>query len=211
MLGFIDLLVSAGYFEGWAYDNEAPFEPAHVAILDREGTEVACGLAHLFREDLVAAKFGTGWCAFRLRTTYSVSSLRKTSFNLIDKKSGGIIHSVDKISYGESSDRLLNNVADVVKIDPTCIESIDQLKGCQPNFDDFIKLRGVDAFVRTAYVYVLGRPADVEGLSLYRRLIRQGLVSPFAMIETLANSTEFRSRPRSLVAPNMVGFPFVCG
>jgi hypothetical protein len=54
----------------------------------------------------------------------------------------------------------------------------------------------------------LGRSIDAEGLILYNRLIRQKRLTPYAMLRTLADSAEFRSRPRSLVAPTSAGFPF---
>jgi hypothetical protein len=207
--GFLDVLVSPGYFEGWAYDVDAPTEPVLVSVVEGEGTEVAFGFAHLYRRDLVAAKIGVGWSFFRLRTEASVMILRNSSFRLLERDSGEVLFHADKLKYLEVSDLPSDSVEEIIRHDPTIIRSVDQLAGCEDLFNGFIKLHGVDMFVRTAYVYVLGRPADSDGLALYGKLIRRGMVTPFAMLETLASSTEFRSRPRSLGAPNTAGFPFV--
>jgi hypothetical protein len=208
--GHLDTLVSSGLFEGWAYDTGAPAEPLLVAIKDDQGLEVACGFAHRYRDDLVAANCGIGWCAFQLRTSESVSRLRRIPLLLIEKTSDQTIFAVRTIKYVEGFDERATSVEEVTALDPTVISSVDQLNGCGTIFDAFIKARGVDAFVRAAYVYVLGRSADAEGLALYGKLIRQALLSPYVMLRTLAESSEFRSRPRSLVAPNMLGFPFRC-
>jgi hypothetical protein len=207
--GHIDNLISAGYLEGWAYDDKSPTEPLVVSILNGDGLEIAFGLAHLYRADLAGAKCGIGWCAFSLRTKESISKLRQSSLRLIERNTAQPIFSVDTVNYFEGSDILLNSVKELAVFDPTSIKSVDELAGCQDLLDDFVKTRGVTAFVRTAYVYVLGRPVDAEGLATYGKLIRRGLVSPFTMIQTLATSTEFWSRPRFLSAPNTPGFPFV--
>jgi hypothetical protein len=209
--GHLDSLISSGMFEGWAYDTAAPADALIVSITDEGGAEVASGFAHRYRDDLVAANCGIGWCAFQLRTKESVSRLRKMPLRLVEKKSARVIYSVDSIKYVEGADERLTSLEEVGRFDPTVIQSVEQLSGCGSIFDVCIKARGVDAFVRAAYVYVLSRPADAEGLALYGKLIRQALLSPYVMLRTLAESSEFRSRPRSLVAPNMVGFPFRSG
>jgi hypothetical protein len=168
-------------------------------------------LAHLYRADLVTANCGVGWCAFRLRTDHSVGQLRISPLRLVECHTGSVIAETDNVNYAEDSDIPLETIADVVRTDPTCLSSIEQLSGCNPMFDDFIKSRGVDAFIRSAYAYVLGRAADIGGLAVYGNLIRKGMITPNAVIQTLANSAEFQTRPRSLLAPNMVGFPFKAG
>jgi hypothetical protein len=65
--------------------------------------------------------------------------------------------------------------------------------------------------VRTAYVYVLGRPADAAGSDAYGNLIRKSFITPQSMIRALAASAEFQAAPRNLIAPNAAGFPFTCG
>jgi hypothetical protein len=206
--GHLDGLVSAGFFEGWAYDEASPAKPSLVSIVDDDGAEVAAGFAHLFRADLAQANLGLGWCAFQLRTNDVISRLRKAAFRLIERNTGRLLHETSAIKYHEAGDRLLNSVADVAGLDPTCIRSVEELYGCHQLFNDFIKSRGVETFVRTAYVYILARPADPEGLSHYGKLIRRGAISPFMMLQTLSESQEFQSRPRLLAAPNVTGFPF---
>ena len=194
--------------EGWAYETDAPADPLVVAVTDDDGYEIASGLAHHYRQDLVEAQCGIGWCHFQLRTTGSVSRFRKMPLQLLARRTGDVILRVEQVPYAERLERTLNSIEDVVLSDPSACTSIDQLSGCDEIFDQFIKTRGVDAFVRTAYVYVLGRIIDAEGLALYGRLIRQRLLTPHTMMRTLASSDEFRSKPRSLIAPTMGGFPF---
>jgi hypothetical protein len=145
---------------------------------------------------------------FKLRTEYSVSQLRIMPLRLVERHSTSFIHGVERVPYLEGSERIIDTPQNLQRHDPTMIDSVEQLSGCQTIFDDFIKARGVDAFVRTAYVYVLGRPANQEETALYGQLLRQALLSSYIMIRTLAESTEFRSKTRFLVAPNMMGFPF---
>ncbi len=135
--GHIDALTSNGFIRGWAFDTEAPSTPLRVMIVGSAGEVIAEGLAHHYRDDLVAAGCGIGWCEFRLR-----------------------------------------------------VETISRLRR--------IKL------------YVLGRPADFSGLRHYTRLIRSGDLKPFDLLAALADSPEFRSRPRLLGAPNSATFPLSC-
>jgi hypothetical protein len=208
LAGHIDSLTSTGFVEGWAFDSDAPAQPLMVAVLDRDGEEVAWGLAHRYREDLMAAHCGIGWCAFQLRVAVSVSRLRKSAIVLLEHGTRAEIHRVDPATYLETGEPLLNAIAELTRADPTVISSIDQLRGCETLFARFVRQRGVEAFVRTAYVYVLGRPADAAGRTQYGRLLRGGGLSPYNLLRTLYDSDEFRSRPRLLSAPNVAAFPF---
>jgi hypothetical protein len=69
-------------------------------------------------------------------------------------------------------------------------------------------VRGVEAFVRAAYAYVLGRPADASGLASYGELLRKSTLTPLQLLTTLTDCDEFRSRPRLLAAPITTAFPF---
>jgi len=211
--GHLDLLDSTGFYEGWACDDDKPTEPLSVSVVNPDDEEMASGHAHLYRPDLAAAKCGVGWCFFRLRSDQPVSRLRETPVRLFARQSRQVLFTTEKINYLERPKDfgILNSVEEVAREDPTFIKSVDQLAGCQDLFDSFISLWGIDAFVRRAYVYVLGRPADVGALELYVGLIRNAFISPFTMIRTLAASAEFRSRTRTLVAPSAAGFPFLCG
>ena len=206
--GYIDGIASSGYIEGWAFDSEAPLDPLMISILDEPDHEIAWGLAHLYREDLSAAGCAAGWCAFRVKTTASVSRLRKRTLMLIDRSSRAEIVRRFPVPYAEDWAGDLSTIADLVASDPTTITSIFQLTGCEEIFSHFLTIRGVDAFIRAAYVYALGRPADASGLASYGQMIRNNLLTPFQMLEILTNSDEFRARTRLLAAPNSVGFPF---
>lgn len=206
--GNLDSLLSSGYFDGWACDTERPHSPLHLIVKDETGAALAEGLAHLFRPDLAKAGLGAGWCAFRLRTDAPVSRVCKSAVTVFEAASLTPITHPVRPQLVETVEIELRTVFEVASLDPTHLGLVSRLEGCGAIFDDFVKSRGVAAFIRAAYVYVLQRPADPDGLALYGRLLRQGAIAPSAVIETLATSTEFRSQPRNLVAPNAPGFPF---
>jgi hypothetical protein len=208
--GHIDVLLSAGYIHGWAFDSDRPEKPLNVLITDKAGSIVASGLAHHYREDLVEAGCGVGWCEFRLRVS-SVSSLRRQALTLVEAQSRLEIARADKIAYQESGEIDVRSVEKLILTDPTMTYHVDQLKGCDGLFRNFIRERGVEAFVRAAYVYMLARQADPSGLKRYGRMIRTGALSPFALLGILADSEEFRSRPRLLGAPTAAAFALSCG
>jgi hypothetical protein len=92
--------------------------------------------------------------------------------------------------------------------DPTALGPIDRLRGCNDTLMTYIKKSGIENFVRAAYAYVLGRPADASGLATYTNMIRQSLLEPFDILRVLSDCDEFRARVRSLGAPGTPGFPF---
>jgi hypothetical protein len=206
--GHLDAIKSSGYVEGWAYDAENILRPLQVSVCIAPDQEVAWGLAQRFRPDLMTAGIGVGWCAFRIRPTLSVRRLRNTALTLRDRTTGAELHRIDAPSYFEDVDSAVTSTDELVRSDPTVISDVMQLRGCDPVFSAYVKTRGVAAFVRTVYVYVLARPADDTGLSLYGGLIRKGALNPFELITILADSDEFRAKPRSLNAPNSPTFPF---
>jgi hypothetical protein len=206
--GWLDELTSSGYALGWATDTAALDRPLAVAILDAAGQEVAWGLAHRYRPDLADAGIGTGWCGFRLRLSVPARTLRRAPLSLVDRATGTMLHHADPPRYTEQEDTPIAAVADLVDADPTIIGDITELRGCEPLFSAYIKARGVNAFIRAAYVYALGRPADEAGLARYGGLIRKAALAGFDLLAILADSDEFRARPRALAAPNMPSFPF---
>jgi hypothetical protein len=206
--GYIDGIASSGYIDGWAFDSDRPLDPLTIGICDEHEQEIAWGLAHLFRDDLSAAGCAAGWCAFRVRTAASVSRLKKQALTLFNRSSKEAIVRRFPVPYTEDWDRALATIDEVVASDPTTISSILQLKGCHDTFSAFMYTHGVDAFIRAAYVYALGRPADPSGLASYGQKIRKNLLTPFQLLEIMVNSDEFRSRTRLLAAPNTRGFPF---
>jgi hypothetical protein len=209
--GWLDELTSAGQVVGWAVDIAAMDQPLEVSILDADGQEIGWGLAHGYREDLAEAGIGTGWCAFRIRVSAPASDLRGRRLTLAARQSGDTLHVADPPTYVEDDDTGILAVDALVGTDPTIIRDIAQLRGCEPLFSAFVKARGVNAFVRATYVYVLGRPVDESGLALYGGLIRKASLSTFELLRILADSEEFRARPRTLAAPNTPAFPFHAG
>jgi hypothetical protein len=72
-----------------------------------------------------------------------------------------------------------------------------------------LRARGAAGFVRTAYIYLLGRSADPESLALHSGMLDEGRLAPLQLMEMIAETKEYRARPRELAAPNAPGFPFV--
>jgi hypothetical protein len=185
--GWLDELTSSGFVDGWAVDTAALDRPLSISILDRDGLEIGWGLAHRYRLDLAAAAIGTGWCAFRVRVSDPPRWLRGAAMTLAERTTGTTLHHLDPVPYSERQDRAITTIG------------------------DFIKARGVNAFVRAAYVYVLGRPVDEAGLARYGGMIRKATLMAVELLAILADSEEYRARPRSLAAPNTPSFPFHCG
>jgi hypothetical protein len=210
-LGYLDAITSSGYVEGWAFNKINPSRPCHVSVRDESGVEVASGLAHRYRDDLASAGIGFGWCAFRLRSAVSSLRLQRMLLTLHDRDADTCLHGPEKATYLQDSDPPIRTTEELVETDPTLLREIRQLRACDPLFNTFIKARGVSAFVRAAYVYVLGRAADETGLALYGGLIRKAVIPPFELLEILSDSEEFRARPRMLGAPNTPTCPFHAG
>lgn len=208
LLGHLDAVNSAGTIEGWAYDSALPAEPLLVAIADDTGEEIACGLAHHYRQDLVEAGCGIGWCYFRLRAKGLVSRLRNTPVRLSAKQTGTVILRLERLPYTMELEDTLSSIEKVANSDPSVCNSVDQLAGCDEIFNSFIESRGVEEFVRKAHVYIFGHGVKIEDLSLYCRLMRQQMLTPFALLLMLAKNAELQSNPRNLVAPIMDNFPF---
>jgi hypothetical protein len=102
----------------------------------------------------------------------------------------------------------LTQVDDIARTDPTLVDSIEKLRGCGSIFAALIERAGLEVFVRAAYVYVLGRPADPSGIVTYVRMLGSGELAPFDFLSALCDSDEFRAVPRVLIAPTEPGFIF---
>jgi hypothetical protein len=205
--GHFDAITSSGFAEGWAVDKDVPLRSLMVSIVS-DGEEVGAALANCYREGLADAGFGAGWCAFRARLSLHPKVAQQRALALVESGSGTVIHAPQSVHYYEDSDPVITSVPELVATDPTVLGSLDRLAGCRPVFDSYIKRQGVEGFVRAAYVFMLGRPADAEGIMTYARLIRHSMLEPLDVLLALAESDEFRSRPRMLGAPNTAAFPF---
>ncbi|WP_137180134.1 hypothetical protein [Roseomonas sp. AR75] len=204
--GHIDSLTTADFIEGWATDDDRP--TLHVEIIASEDGKAAEGRAHLFRPDLADAKLGLGWCAFRLRVQPHANALRRQTLTLRDVETGAVVHVREDCPIRDDLDLPCNTVEEAIASDPTVITSLNQLRGCEQLLAHFVTRRGVGEFVRAAYVYVLNRPVDATALAGYGRMLRTGAITPFGLLSVLADSDEFRSRPRQLASPNGTGFVF---
>lgn len=205
--GQIDSVAPSGLVSGWACDLNRPCAGRLISITNRKGEELGVGLSNRFRQDLVEAKIGTGWHGFVIRVP-PVRKSAQTSLRLIDKTTGVELHTNQGLPVNEEQEQSLDSIQEMIAEDPTIIRSIGELAGCERIFDKVIRCQGVGSFVKLAYVYVLGRAADPVGLALYSKKIRRGEISPFALVNALASSDEFQSRPRQLSSPSTPGFPF---
>ncbi|MDR3717600.1 MAG: hypothetical protein P4K98_02285 [Bryobacteraceae bacterium] len=205
--GHLDVVLSSGFINGWACDDDRPLQPLTIAVLSG-GAEIAFAIANIYRPDLADAGCGTGWCAFRGRLAVAVSQIRGVPLSLHEVSTGQILHSVQALPELDMPDLTANSVADIIAQDPTLLGDTSCLKGCGRVLDAFIRQRGVEDFVSTAFIYVLNRPGDHSALGAYANLVRQGLLEPLNMLRELADSAEYRAKPNAMVAPCHPSFPF---
>ena len=205
--GHLDSITSLGYVEGWAFDPEKPSSPLEVAVL-WDGVEVAWGLAHRYRQDLMLAGIGLGWCALRLRLDVPIEQAQKGIVRLVERSSGADIYVTQDLPVIPDGATPVDSIEALKAADPTVIGALSQLRQCDPLLTDFIRVKGVDAFLNTAYAYVLGRPADEAGRANYSRAIRVAALTPAGVLEALGDSDEYRNAARPLAAPNSPAFPF---
>jgi hypothetical protein len=205
--GHLDAITSSGYVEGWAYDPNDPLRPLVVSVLTG-GKELGQGIANLYRWDLVDAGCGTGWCAFRLRLSEPVGNVIRQTLILSEMSSRMEIYRTSYIPKAEDNEIYPSVLEEVLLSDPTLVHSINQLRGCSKILSDFIDAAGLDAFVRTAYIYILGRPVDASSLASDLVRLQIGAISPYEFLKALYDCEEFRSVPKLLIAPTEPGFAF---
>lgn len=206
--GHLDAITRNGFAEGWAFDDAAPLGGLAVRLHGPEEEPLGEGLANLHRGDLAEVGFRLGWCAFRLRLARGPEELAGQRLTLRAAATGEAIAATDTWRVRDAPDGPLTSVEAVAAADPTTLRAVQQLSGCAPLLEAFIARHGLPAFLRAAYGYVLGRPADASGLASYERLLRLGAITPFGLLVLLAESEEFRREPRLLAAPTEPGFVF---
>lgn len=206
--GELDGVCHSGYVEGWAYDTRRPLHPLAVIVLDNRRREVASGLAAGYRKDLAYGGHAAGWCALRLRLGDEPANLAWNRMTLVLARTRERIFRSDSIPYLVTDSVREAGIAGLVAEDPTRLRSLDQLRGCEGLFDEYIKAHGAEGFVRAVYRYLLSRPVDASGLSFGMKHLRAEVLSPFGLMQAVADSEEYRSLPREHCAPIMPAFPF---
>jgi hypothetical protein len=206
--GHIDSVTSLGFLEGWAFDQDDPTRSVEVGIR-AQGEVLAGGFALGFREDLMNASFGLGWCAFRLRLEVPIDRVRDRSVELTERNTGALISTTEELPLLSDGEIPATSIGILVEADPTIIKGLWQLRKCESVLMHFIRRHGVQTFIDAAYAYVLGRPADQNGRLQYTRRIREATLSPVGVLEALGDSDEFRSKIRQLAAPKSPAFPFI--
>ncbi len=207
--GYLDAITSSGHIEGWAYDTEAPFAGLHVSVLADDGRCLGQGIAGGFREDLMAAGIAGGWCAFRIRLSSSTTGVRAFDLMRLAGKSGAELIARQSVPYVVREEEPIQTVSELIDADPTRITSLHQLSGCDFLFKQFVKANGSEAFVRTAYMYLLARSADPPGLLAYKRYMESKGVTPYGVLLAISDSEEYRSKERRHLAPTASAFPFL--
>jgi hypothetical protein len=207
--GRLERLFSEGYVEGWAFDQQSPHRPLVVDIRAGEKTVVAQGLANIYREDLENERLGLGWCAFRLRLTEPATELIRDQLTLYDNVSGLRMNVSTTMLYVLGNPYVGSHPENVATFDPFVTARISQLRACEDLFAHCLRSRGAAVFVRTAYIYMLGRSADLESLAIHTEMVAKGSLTPLRLLEVIAETTEYRAGLRELAAPNAPGFPFV--
>jgi hypothetical protein len=200
-------VTSSGHIEGWAYDSEDALGAVRIRIIADDDRELGVGNAHSYREDLAEAGHAAGWCAFRIRLAESIG-VRTFGLVVAGRDGREFVLRRQPVPYAVHEEIPIRSMPELFASDPTLIDSLALLRGCNPLFEQFIKANGVSAFVGAAYVYLLGRPADSSGLGAYQTHLRSKRVSPFELLMTIADSDEYRSRPRYHWAPTAPAFPF---
>jgi hypothetical protein len=208
--GHIDWVDRCGLIVGWAHDETRPFDAMLVSIVDLEDVEIAAGLAHLYRQDLAKEGFARGWCHFRLRSQEPIEVVRHQPLRLVDKTTNKVLYGPHVANYLETNEPSFDNVEQLIAGDPTVLQSSEPLEACEADLKSFAATQGVEAFARTAHIYVLGR-VDHQALALHKQLVSEGRLSPATLIRLLADSSEFRTSGRRLAAPNSPDFPFRLG
>lgn len=206
--GAADALTPLGFVEGWCLDAARPGHALAVAIRAPDGTELAAGLANLFGEGLAEAGRGDGWCAFRLRLSLPLGDVAALPLALHAAETGEAVGPARILPVRLGEEPSCDTLERVVAADPTVAGPVERLRGCGPALSGFLARHGAAEFVQAAYVYVLGRPADADGLRIYVPLIEAGTLTPFGLLSVLAGSEEFAARPRFLAAPNAPAFAF---
>ena len=204
----LETLYSQGYIEGWAYDAEAPTRALLVEVRDANGASVALGYAHGYREALARQKLAGGWCGFRLRVNRDPNLLREAALTLFDMATSERIFYTDRIGFADGWAPEFEVGEDTITYDPFILERVQQLRGLNETFDAYVKAHGSEGFVRAAYVYIFSRAADPEGLMLYTRMLEDGSLTPYKLLELFSETTEFKSRTSQLAAPKAPAFPF---
>jgi hypothetical protein len=205
--GCIDVISSAGFLDGWALDDTQPLKPLHIVAraIDRD---IASGVANRYRHDLAIPGFSTGWCSYRIKLSATLLDLQDRPISLHDLETGEeLVNLIPQVAL-EPEDDTLRNIPEIVKSDPTIIQYVEQLSGCDEIFHGYIEYYGLDEFVRCAFRYVLGRPGDLPGVDAYCSHLRDQSLSPFGLIRALYESDEFRIKDIQLAAPPAPGFPF---
>jgi hypothetical protein len=187
LAGHLDAVPILGHLEGWAFDTDDAVEPFEVAVFSRSN-EVAWGLAHRFCTDLMNAKYGIGWSAFRMRLFGIIGYVRDRLLRLLERTSGAQIRMASALVLIEDSECAVQPDNGAATFDPTVNNGTWHPQNCEKLFPKLISANGLETFLSAAYAYMLGRPVDAAGLIQSSQAIRKATRTPFGVLQDLEQS-----------------------
>lgn len=207
LFGQIEAVTTAGFVDGWAFDDTDELRPLNLAVFTDSG-EVARGQADRYRADLVMDGRGMGWCCFHLRLSVAYTGLAYAPLRLRVEGAPDDIAVVEAVEIVEAVEHPLTSVAAVLADDPTLLQDINQLSGCERLFAEIVAKRGVAVFLNLSCNYLLDRPVQIAELIAYADGLRQGVLSPLDVLKDIHDGKAFQVSPRRLAAPTQTGFAF---
>jgi hypothetical protein len=203
--GAIDHFAPDMRIQGWARNIADQFAIIRVGIA-ADDRLVAIGKANRFRPDLFEKNVGHGWYGFALRPSRPLDWEGIGEFRLIDLDARMLIGSYRlplpaKFNPPRVDLRQLNLIPNEFLVD------VGHLRGFAPLLEHYVAHYGSETFVDHAYCFVLGRPADDDGLRTYSRQIAGGQLRPVELLKILLDSEEARRSCRRLPSPQADEFP----
>ncbi|WP_093565602.1 DUF4214 domain-containing protein [Methylobacterium sp. 174MFSha1.1] len=192
---------------GWACDTNKPSHPLTIAVTS-EGKMVARAVANQHSNEILQFGAPHAWCSFNALLAIEIKEGFEPYLTLRDYQTSRVLDGMKPILKADLPPSEIANIDDLVHSDPTTLRDIAELSTCGAIFEEFVRSEGEESFVAAAYVYILGRPADAGGLKSYSSRLREKKVTSYDLLRALANSNEFKSKPRLLSSPASSGFPF---
>jgi hypothetical protein len=186
---------------------EGGLRPSAVILAAGErlfGVSIAGG----FSEEAKAAGLRYGWCGFELLGLQHALALgprsevrcAATNRSLITLDDDGIASAANSLSTSITVEALrAAALRENLTEDPDVI---------WPFAEAFLQEKGPRAFIDATYLYLLGRPADLDGRSFYEKSIAEGM-RPRDVWSTFVESEEFRSKAMKVLSgPFDSDFPY---
>ncbi|NJO56329.1 MAG: DUF4214 domain-containing protein [Rhodospirillales bacterium] len=205
--GHLDACTGDGFLEGWAR-FERRREPCIVSIR-LDGEVVGRALAAEYRADLLAAKVGHGHYGFRARLRRKLAPGRHV-FTLFEERSCQCRCGTSSNSRSTCRPSACGRMPCAWRscsaprtewTDAEVLANLDSL-----GLEDACAKMGVERFVDVAYMWVLGRRADEEGIRVYVTKISESM-TPINLVSILLRSNERKAKTLPITSPFSPTFP----